>query len=48
MLSQVPFTEKVCTIVPVNTCNPVTVTKCDDVTKNVRHLLSTSTQHHNQ
>ena len=43
MLSQVPFTEKVCTIVQVNTCNPVTVTKCDDVTKNVRHSLSTST-----
>ena len=44
--SQVPFTEEVCKIVLVNTCNPVTVTECNDVTKNVRLTLSTSTQHH--
>ena len=46
MSSQVPFTEEVCKIVLVNTCNPVTVTECNDVTKNVRLALSTSIQHH--
>ena len=37
---QVPFKENVCTIVPVETCNPVTVTKCSDKTKNVRFQIN--------
>lgn len=37
---QVPFKENVCKIVPVETCNPVTVTKCSNKTKNVRFQIN--------
>ena len=36
MISQVPFTESVCKMVVVEVCNPIKVTKCKDVTENVR------------
>ena len=39
MISQVPFTESVCKMVVVEVCNPIKVTKCKDVTENVRIVM---------
>ena len=38
MISQVPFIEPVCKMVVVEQCKPIKVTKCKDVTHNVRLL----------